>query len=341
MARQVRIQFEGAVYHVMARGDRRENIIGGDKDRWMFIETLDEACEKTGWLVHAWILMSNHYHLVLRTPQANLVAGMRWLQNTYTRRFNVRNQLWGHVFGGRYKAVLVESREFGSGDYLSNLIDYVHLNPIRAGIINPAKQSLTDYPWSSLRRGYAVSPQKRPSWLKTDDGFGVLGLDDSVKGRRQYVKRLEDQAREGVKAPALSEHQSLQSTLRRGWYWGSEQFREFLLKKVDATAIRRNRNYQSTQMGRDHAQAEAERIVQEGLQRFGLSESDLKSLPGSDPRKVAIAETIHKSTTTLLSWTAKRLQMKSAANVSQQLIRQRTQSNCKWAKTTIQSRFVD
>jgi putative transposase len=62
--------------------------------------------------------MSNHYHLVLRTPQANLVAGMRWLQNTYTRRFNVRNQLWGHVFGGRYKAVLVESREFGSGDYL-------------------------------------------------------------------------------------------------------------------------------------------------------------------------------------------------------------------------------
>ena len=100
----------------------------------MFIETLGEACEKTGWLVDAWVLMSTHYHLVLRTPQANLVAGMRWLQNTYTRRFNVRNQLWGHVFGGRYKAVLVESREFGSGDYLSNLIDYVHLNPIRAGI---------------------------------------------------------------------------------------------------------------------------------------------------------------------------------------------------------------
>jgi putative transposase len=287
--------------------------------------------------------MSNHYHLVLRTPQANLVAGMRWLQNTYTRRFNVRNQLWGHVFGGRYKAVLVESRECGSGDYLSNLIDYVHLNPIGAGIINPATQSLMDYPWSSLRRGYAASPQKRPSWLKTDDGFGILGLDDSVKGRRQYVRRLEDQAREGVKAPVLSEHQSLQSTLRHGWYWGSEQFRDFLLKKVDAGAIRRNRNYQSTQMGRDHSQAEAERIVQEGLQHFGLSESDLKSLPGSDPRKMAIAETIHKSTTTLLGWTAKRLQMKSAANVSQQLIRGRTESKLKVGllKPAIQSGFVD
>jgi putative transposase len=80
---------------VVARGDRRESIIGGDKDRRMFIETFGEACEKTGWLVDAWVLMSNHYHLVLRTPQANFVAGMRWLQNTYTRRFNVRNQLWG------------------------------------------------------------------------------------------------------------------------------------------------------------------------------------------------------------------------------------------------------
>jgi putative transposase len=295
----------------------------------MFIETLDEACQKTGWLVHAWILMSNHYHLVLRTPQANLVAGMSWLQNTYTRRFNVRNQLWGHVFGGRYKAVLVESREFGSGDYLSNLIDYVHLNPTRAGIVNADTQSLVDYPWSSLGRGYAISPQKRPSWLKTDDGFDILGLADSVKGRRQYIRRLEGLAREGINPPVLLERQSLQSTLRRGWYWGSEPFRDFLLKKVDVAAIRRNRNYQSTQMGRDHAQAEAERIVKEGLQRFALSESDLKSLPGSDPRKVAIAKTIHESTTTLLSWTAKRLQMKSAANVSQQLNRGRTDSKRK------------
>src|SRR6202035_4809593 len=164
MARQVRIQFEGAVYHVMARGDRRESIIGGDKDRRMFIETLGEACEKTGWLVDAWVLMSNHYHVVLRTPQANLVAGMRWLQNTYTRRFNVRNQLWGHVFGGRYKAVLVESREFGSGDYLSNLIDYVHLNPIRAldfprAILNHCRAATRER-WQ-LPASFTKAPQPR------------------------------------------------------------------------------------------------------------------------------------------------------------------------------------
>ena len=153
----------------------------------------------------------------------------------------------------------------------------MHLNPIRAGILNGTTQSLIDYPWSSLSRGYAVSPQKRPCWLKTDDGFGILGPNDSVKGRRLYVQRLEDQAPQVINAPELSEHQSLQSTLHRGWYWGSEQFREYLLKKVDAAAIRRNRNYQSAQMGRDHGQVEAEKIVQQGLERFGLSESDLKS----------------------------------------------------------------
>ena len=140
-----------------------------------------------------------------------------------------------------------------------------------------------------------------------------------VRGENQNY--LEDQARQGVNAPELSEHQSLQSTLHRGWYWGSEQFREYLLKKVDAAAIRRNRNYQSAQMGRDHGQAEAEKIVRQGLERFGLSEADLESLPGSDPRKVSIAGFIHQITTTPQGWTAERLQMTSAANVSQQLSR--------------------
>jgi putative transposase len=323
MARQARIQFENAIYHVMARGDRRERIVEGDRDCQMFLETFGEACTKTGWLVHAWVLLSNHYHLVLRTPQANLVAGMRWLQNTYTRRFNVRHQFWGHLFGGRYKAILVEGDEFGSGDYLSNLVDYIHLNPIRAGVVNGTTQSLLDYRWSSLSRGYAVSARKRPPWLKTDDGFGVVGLRDSAEGRRRYVHRLEEKARQGVNGLQAPEHQGLQSTLRRGWYWGSEQFREFLLNQADANAIRRNRNYQSTQMGRDHAQSEAEALVREGLERFKLAESELEVLPGSDPRKVAIADSIHKSTTTPMSWTAARLRMKSAANVSQQLNRKR------------------
>lgn len=113
MARSIRIEFAGAFYHVMARGSRREAIFLDDEDREFFLKTLGEACAMTGWKVHAWVLMSNHYHLVIETPEPNLVAGMQWLQNAYTRRFNVRHQLWGRLFGDHYKAVLVEGTTAG------------------------------------------------------------------------------------------------------------------------------------------------------------------------------------------------------------------------------------
>jgi len=96
MPRSPRIQFEGAVYHVLARGNRREPIVLDDQDRCTFVDTLGEACAKTGWEIFGWTLMNNHYHLALRTPEANLVAGMIWFQNTFTRRFNARHRTWGH-----------------------------------------------------------------------------------------------------------------------------------------------------------------------------------------------------------------------------------------------------
>ncbi len=116
----------------MSRGDRREDIFLDDVDRQDFLKTLAEACQKTDWQIHAYCLMRNHYHLVLETPNANLVAGMAWLQSTYTIRLNHRHKLFGHVFSGRYKAQLVE----GSGNgYLRTACDYVHLNPVRAGLL--------------------------------------------------------------------------------------------------------------------------------------------------------------------------------------------------------------
>ena len=98
MPRQPRIEFENAIYHVMARGDRREPIVFDDDDRSMFVATLGQACGRTGREVFAWVLLDNHYHLVVRTPNANLVDGMRWFQNAFTRRINVKNELWGHLF---------------------------------------------------------------------------------------------------------------------------------------------------------------------------------------------------------------------------------------------------
>ena len=108
MARSIRIEFPGAFYHVMARGNRREAIFHDEADRQFFLQTLGEACAMTGWRIHAWVLLNNHYHLLVETPEANLIKGMQWLQNAFTRRFNTRHGLWGRLFGDRYKAVLVE-----------------------------------------------------------------------------------------------------------------------------------------------------------------------------------------------------------------------------------------
>ncbi len=107
MARKLRLEFPEAIYHVLNRGDRREAIFRNDQDRQQFLTTLGEACAKTGWQVQAYCLMDNHFHLVVRTPQANLVAGMKWFLGTYTTRFNRRHNLSGHLFSGRYKALLV------------------------------------------------------------------------------------------------------------------------------------------------------------------------------------------------------------------------------------------
>jgi putative transposase len=132
VSRQIRIEYPGAIYHVMSRGDRREAIVWGDEDRELWLRTLGEACRKTGWQVHAYCLMSNHFHLVIETPEGNLVAGMKWLLGTYTVRFNTRHQLRGHLFAGRYKSLLIHESD---KQYLRVACDDTHLNPARAQLI--------------------------------------------------------------------------------------------------------------------------------------------------------------------------------------------------------------
>jgi hypothetical protein len=144
-----------------------------------------------------------------------------------------------------------------------------------------------------------------------------------VIGRREYLGRFEAKGLEDKGAPNQSANQSVQSTLVRGWYWGTEQFKEVLMSRANRKAVKRNRNYQTSQMGRDHAQEEAENLIRIGLKKYKLKEEALDSLPGSDERKVAIAESIHRNTTVSQGWISERLRMKSAANVSQQLGRKR------------------
>ncbi len=137
MARKPRVEFAGATYHVMCRGNRQESVFRDQKDCERFLDTLGELSERNGWLIHAFVLMGNHYHLLLETPEPNLVDGMRWLQSTYTQRFNARHKVWGHLFQGRYKALPVDE-----GEYFRTVADYIHLNPARAHCLDLKKGSV-------------------------------------------------------------------------------------------------------------------------------------------------------------------------------------------------------
>jgi REP element-mobilizing transposase RayT len=325
MARSIRIEYPGAFYHVMARGNRREAIFLDEEDRRFFLKAVGEACAMTGWRVHAWVLMSNHYHLVIETPQANLVAGMQWLQNTFTRRFNVRHRQWGRLFGDRYKAVLVEG---GGGYYYQTLLDYVHLNPVRAGLVRPnSGGSVLDYPWSSVAGGYALRPGQRPRWLAAAEGLGAFDLPDNTSGRRRFVGRLdrlavEDGARRAGIPLTDAEVDARCSHLRRGWYWGTQRFAEKMLALAKRPLGKpKGRAYRSGGLRRSHDEHQAEEWLQSGLVASGLREADLGGLAGSDARKVALARLLWRGTTVSQGWIATRLRMGSAANVSQQLRR--------------------
>ena len=325
MPRSIRIEYPGAFYHVMARGNRREPIFLDEADYRYFLKTFGEACEMTGWRAHAWVLMSNHYHLLIETPTANLVEGMTWLQKAYTRRFNTRHQLWGRLFGDRYKAVIVQSEE---NDYFASLLDYLHLNPVRAGLIRPGKdQSVSDYLWSSVAGGYALPGGRRPKWFAAEMGLKAFGCKDTVAGRRKFVHRLNERAvteemeRCGV-PPWNEEVDARLSRLDRGWYWGKQEFAEKLLKlgeKMIATKQGRAHRYSGEK--KQHDEKEAEEIVIRGTQVAGLKEEDWADLSGADVRKVALAQLVWQRTTVSQSWIAERLCMSSAANVSQQIRR--------------------
>ncbi len=142
MARPLRIEFAGALYHVTARGNAREDIYTDNDDRMTFLQLLHKACERHDWRCHAYCLMNNHYHLLIETGVPSLSKGMKYINGAYTQGYNRRHKRVGHVFQGRYKAILVEK-----DSYLLELSRYIVLNPVRAGMAASAK----DWKWSSYR----------------------------------------------------------------------------------------------------------------------------------------------------------------------------------------------
>jgi putative transposase len=181
MARPLRITYPGAFYHVTSRGNEKKDVFKSRKDREKFLEYLTSATERYGAVIHVYCLMDSHYHLLLETPACNLSQIMQHINGAYTTYFNVKRKRVGHLFQGRFKAILVDADE-----YATELSRYIHLNPVRAGIAGKPE----DYPWSSYRSyiGQSVGSE----WLKRDFVLGYFGKTaaNAMKSYRTFVEEL-------------------------------------------------------------------------------------------------------------------------------------------------------
>ena len=306
MARKLRVEYAGAIYHVMNRGDRREEIFKDDADRGRFLEALGEVCVKTGWQVQAWCLMGNHFHLLVETPQGNLVAGMKWLLGTYTSRFNRRHKLFGHLFSGRYKALIVD----GSGNgYLKAVCDYVHLNPARGGLVT-AEAALSSYRWSSWPE-YLKRPSQRGRGCRWIVCWGISDCPGQCGGAAGVGAGVGCAAAVGAGA----DYQAI----RRGWCLGEETFRKELLAQM--TERRGAEHYGAERLEMDVAKAE--RILREELKRRRWQEADLAKRAKGDLGKVQIAGRLREETLVTVKWIAARLEMGTAGYVNNRLYRWR------------------
>lgn len=175
MARQLRLEFPGAIYHVTSRGNAQNPIFLDDADRALFLASLGEVVKRFGWLCHAYCLMDNHYHLLIETPDGNLSLGMRQLNGVYTQRFNRHHGRVGHVFQGRFKAIVVER-----DSYLLELCRYVVLNPVRAGMVT----QIESHAWSSYPATLGLT--ECPDWVETDWLLGQFAKTRAV-ARRRYA----------------------------------------------------------------------------------------------------------------------------------------------------------
>ena len=216
MARPIRLEFPGAIYHVTTRGNEGDDIFVDDQDRQQFLTVLGEVVSRAGWIVHAYVLMDNHYHLLIEVPNSNLSRGMRQLNGVYTQRFNSRHCSGGRVFQGRFKAVLVERDGF-----LLELCRYIVLNPLRL----KAVKNISRYRWSSYRA--TAGEVQAPAWLNTDWVLGHFGRSASV-AQRKYAEFVA--AGTGLPSPL----HKVKSQILLGSSAFIKKMKQRLLSKVDA-----------------------------------------------------------------------------------------------------------
>lgn len=310
MARSLRIEKEGGVYHVINRGNYRRDLFINEGAHLSFENAMFEACEKCGWVLEGWCVMTNHFHLVIRTPKGNLVYGMKWLQSVFANRYHRFRKVNGKLFQGRYKSLIVEE-----DSYLGALLHYVHLNPVRAGLCSA--DTLKDYRWSSY--WYLRHPSKRPVFL---DCSGALmhagGLADTSYGRRKYQDYLT-----WLAANSAEQKKMAFEKMCRGWALGSKDFKEELIcefnplkKALDCDDGGERVNLEGSDL-REANELLWEKVVVGALGFLGKDEGAILSDRKSARWKVIIAAALKRKTSATNVWITRRLNMGIPQAVSQ------------------------
>jgi hypothetical protein len=249
--------------------------------------------------------MGNHFHLVVETLQATLVAGMKWFLGTYTQRFNARHRMRGHLFAGRYKSLIVDGSE---NFYFRTVCDYVHLNPARAGLMVP-DQLLSVYPWSSFPL-YLSAPKKRPEWLETRRLLGELGLGrDNRRSRKEFSRMLEERRN-------LGEDEETVKKIRRGWNFGAP---DFVVRLADRFVREANpESFQAVERG-EIMEVKARRMILKFLNDHGWDPARLRRERKLHPLKIRLALELRKNTTQSVAWIAEELGAGTRGTLSNEL----------------------
>ena len=308
MARKLRIKFGGAIYNVINRGNYRRDLFVSPSEAQAFLATVREAKEQMGWRVHAYVLMRNHYHLALETPEPNLVEGMHWLQSTWASRFNRFRRERGHLFQGRYQALLVED-----AGALGKVVDYIHLNPVRARIVPP--EQVRGYRWSSLPDIVRGSS----GWID-DLGWragGRFGLGQA--SRKTYEAYLIEVGQDEARWEKLG-----LKGLSQGWAIGSSGWRKAIAKEHGQRAL--NPGLERDEV-RELREGAWETSLEKALSDSGRTESDLMTKPKRQDWKLQMALRVRTESGASLTWLAERLELGAPVSLRSYLSRYQAAKN--------------
>ena len=292
MARKPRIESNDGLYHIINRGNYRRDLFYSTKTKRAFESTIFEACEKSGWWLYAYVILRNHYHLAIATPKGNLISGMQWLQSTFANRFNRLRGENGHLFQGRYKSLVVEP-----GTALCEVVNYIHLNPVRAGIVRIGH--VADYSFSSLPK---FLRRKREKVLHCKDWLNDLGrIEDKAAGWREYLELLRQSH-----TTDSEKIQKRRKRLSRGWCIGSRGYKKALVKDLKESRPLMHLEAMEVQ---EHNELGWETTLEQCLRTLKKKKSDIERDRKSAEWKLAIALLLKERTSARNGWIAGRLNM--------------------------------